>query len=178
MPLSLLQLLLLLSNSCLLLLLLSMWHFEGWPSAFGSTAWEDICWKPPDFWLFHIFSAVLILLLVNFLKKCRETFPRAPAMNMHCTENSNKYSHKWNCAASFPISKFIYLQLAICCQRADTRGKCAAVINDTSGQLAVLLILVVHLELRVSSWICQIIRNGPNRIIRSLGEDVHEKNLK
>jgi hypothetical protein len=58
---------------------------------------------------------------------------------------------------------------------ADTGDKFAAGINDTGGQLAVLLILFAHLELRVSSRLCKIIRNGPNGIFRSLGKIIMKK---
>jgi len=58
---------------------------------------------------------------------------------------------------------------------ADTGGKFAAGINDPGGQLAVLLILLSHLELRVSSQICKIFRNSPNSIIRSLGKMIIRK---
>jgi hypothetical protein len=40
------------------------------------------------------------------------------------------------------------------------------------------LIPVVNLELRISPQIFEKIRNGPNGILRGLGELIHEKNQK
>jgi hypothetical protein len=53
----------------------------------------------------------------------------------------------------------------------DTGGKFAAGVVDTGGNLPpVSLIPVVNLELRISPRIFEKIRNGPNGILRGLGE--------
>ena len=53
----------------------------------------------------------------------------------------------------------------------DTGGKLATGVVDTGGNFApVSLIPVVNLELRISPRIFEKIRNGPNGILRGLGE--------
>jgi hypothetical protein len=53
----------------------------------------------------------------------------------------------------------------------DTGGKFAAGVVDTGGNLPpVSLTPVVHLDLRIYPRIFEKIRNGPNVIIRGLGE--------
>jgi hypothetical protein len=65
----------------------------------------------------------------------------------------------------------------------DTVDKFATGVNDTGGQflppvLLVLLTPVANLELRISPRIFEKIRNGPNGILRGLGEtDSEVENL-
>jgi hypothetical protein len=69
----------------------------------------------------------------------------------------------------------------------DTGGKFATGINNisgTDGKMPLVLLIpvanltpVVHLDLRISPWIFETIRNDPNVIFRGLGEDDSRKNL-
>ena len=58
----------------------------------------------------------------------------------------------------------------------ETGGKICRRCRSHRGQILMLLIRVVHLDLRISPWIFKKIWNGPNGLLCGWGKLIHEKN--